>query len=271
MGKIILSYILLCGIYFNQAYANDTLLNYKIIKSFDGDFTDFNVDNLGNIFLISATNQIKKINSNFDSTGVFNDYKQYGKIHFVDVSNPLKILVFYKDFSTVIVLDRFLSKRNTIDLKASNILQPKIISQSYDNNFWVFDEIDATIKKVDDNGRVISTFTDLRLLFDDVPTPSSIIDKEGLLYFYCDEYGWLIFDYYGALKNKITAKNWKDVQVINTTMLGRINNQFEYLSVSLPIVKTFKINLTLNNVTKVMQFKNYLYVLTKNNFSIYSN
>lgn len=271
MGKITFLSIFFCGIYFSQVYANDTLLNYKITKSINGDFIDFNVDNLGNIFLITSTNQIKKINSNLDSTGVFNNYKYYGKIYFVDVSNPLKILVFYKDFSTVIVLDRFLSKRNTIDLKASNILQPKVISQSYDNNFWVFDEIDATIKKVDDNGRIISTFTDLRLLFDEVPTPSTLIDKDGFLYLYCNDYGWLIFDYYGALKNKFAAKNWQDVQVINNTMLGRINNQFVNLSASLPVVNTVKINLTLNKVIKSMQYKNYLYVLTKNTFNIYSN
>lgn len=270
MGKVIFSYILFCTFCTSQIYANDTLLNYKITKSVHGDFYDFTVDNLGNIFLITSSNQIKKVNSNLDSISVFNEYKQYGKIQSVDVSNPLKVLVFYKNFSTVVVLDRFLSKRNIIDLRTISILQPIAISQSYDNNFWVYDDLDATIKKIDDNGKIVGTFTDLRLLFDEVPIPTSIIDKDGLLYIYCKEYGWLIFDYYGGLKNKYIAKNWTDVQVINNMMLGRKNNQLVYFAASLPIEKTIQLNLSLNNVIKVMQSKNNLYVLSTNNFSVYT-
>jgi len=35
----------------------------------------------------------------------------------IDVTNPLKILLYYKKFTTVVVLDRFLNIRNTINFR----------------------------------------------------------------------------------------------------------------------------------------------------------
>ena len=32
---------------------------------------------------------------------------RYGKIAYIDVSNPLKILLFYQEFGTIVTLDRF--------------------------------------------------------------------------------------------------------------------------------------------------------------------
>ena len=48
------------------------------------------------------------------------------------------------------VLDRFLNIRNTIDLRQSGIFQVSAVAQSYDNNIWVFDDLDSKIKKIDD-------------------------------------------------------------------------------------------------------------------------
>ncbi|HLI92121.1 MAG TPA: hypothetical protein VKU83_00860, partial [Puia sp.] len=59
---------------------------------------DFNVDNLGNIYVINRDNQLKKLSPRGDSLAVFNDVIRYGKVASIDVTNPLKILVYYRDF-----------------------------------------------------------------------------------------------------------------------------------------------------------------------------
>ena len=55
----------------------------------------------------------------------------------IDATNPLKILVYYREFTTIIELDRFLNIVNTIDLRNQNILQAKAVGLAYDNNVWV--------------------------------------------------------------------------------------------------------------------------------------
>src|SRR4029079_5095559 len=121
-----------------------------------------------------------KLNQNLDSIGVFNDMRRYGNIYLLDVSNPLKIIVYYRDFTTILVLDRFLKLINTVDLRRYGILQAKAVAQSYDNNYWVFDELDNTLKKIDDAGDVLLQSADFRILFSEPYNPSYIIDEDGL-------------------------------------------------------------------------------------------
>ena len=76
---------------------------FRLIRFKKGDILGFTVDNLDNIYILNSRNQVKKLNSNGDSVAAFNDVKRYGKATLLDVSNPLKLLLYYKDFATVVV------------------------------------------------------------------------------------------------------------------------------------------------------------------------
>ena len=106
--------------------------SFQFLKTIKGDFTYLNVDNLDNIYLITKTNQLKKLNANGDSVAVFNDVKKYGNPDYVDVTNPLKSLLYYKNYSTVVVLDRLLTQRNTINLRKQNIYVENILLTQID-------------------------------------------------------------------------------------------------------------------------------------------
>jgi hypothetical protein len=205
--------------------AQDTLFRLK--KTYRGDIVDFTVDNLGNCFIVSSSGQIKKLNSEGDSAGVFNDVRRYGKLFSIDVTNPLKVLLYFKNFGTVLVLDRFLNVRSTIDLRKQNLFQVKTIGQAYDNNIWVFDEQESKLKKVGDDGKVIDQSADFRMIFDSMPSPQVIIDQEKLVYLYDSSKGVYLFDYYGAFKNRLFFPGWSDFTVINKVMFGR-NGAFLY-------------------------------------------
>ena len=187
---------------------------------------DFTTDNLGNIYLLNENNQVKKIDENGDSLAVYNDVRRYGKIHAIDASNPLKVLVFYKEFSTIVVLDRLLNVRNTIDLRKQNMLQVSAVTSSYDNNIWLFDELESKLKKIDDNGRVINESVDLRQAMDKAPVPQSLFDRDGMLYLYDSTKGLMVFDYYGALKQTHTLPVIHDLQVLDKNKVtGRSGNK----------------------------------------------
>src|SRR5882757_5489675 len=99
--------------------------DFVLSKTIQADIVDFTVDNLGNIYVLSKDNRLKKLSPQGDSLAVFNDVRRYGQIASVDATNPLKILVFYREFTTIIELDRFLNIVNIIDLRKLNILQVK--------------------------------------------------------------------------------------------------------------------------------------------------
>src|SRR5258707_2907593 len=193
----------------------DTSSLFRLTRTIGPDIVDFNVDNLGNIYVLNKDNRLKKLSSQGDSLAVFNDVRRYGQIASIDVSNPLKILVYYREFTTIIELDRFLNIINTIDLRKLNILQAKAVGLAYDNNIWVFDELDAILKRVGDDGSLVDQTTDFRQVFDTVPDPIVIRDQGGLVYLYDPAKGVYAFDHYGTLKTHLILPGWQDFDVID--------------------------------------------------------
>ena len=125
-----------------------------------------------------------------------------------------------KIFQRILILDRFLSTLNTIDLRKYGILQAQAVAQSYDNNYWVFDAVENKLKKIDDNGNILLQTPDFRTIFTESFSPEKIIDNNGFVYLYDTKKGWLIFDYYGAFKQNIPQPNLKNVQVIKNDLYG---------------------------------------------------
>lgn len=194
--------------------------SFQFIRSLKGDIASFTVDNLDNVYLINNQGQLKKLDAKGDSIAVFNDVKKYGQASLVDVSNPLKILLYYKDFSTVVTLGNLLNIRNTIDLRQQNIFQVKALCQSYDNKLWVFDELANKLKKIDEDGKVLLETPDFRLLFGEALNPEKIFDENKYVYLYDSSKGVFVFDYFGTLKNKILITGWKDFKVSGKYIYG---------------------------------------------------
>ena len=242
---------------------------FTFIKSIKGKFSYFTVDPLDNIYLITSTDQLKKINANGDSAGVFNDVKRYGKISDMDVTNPLKIVLYYKNFATVVVLDRFLNSRNTINFRKQNIFSVQAIATSYDNNLWLFDEQDNKLKKINDDGQLLLESTDFRMQFDSVPAPMQLIDKENFVYLYDTAKGFYIFDYYGAFKNRLPFLNWNNVAVSAKNMYGFRDRKLYSYELNSLTLKEYDLPAYLGNYTSIKAMNGKLYLLNDEGISVY--
>jgi hypothetical protein len=228
MKKLLLILILTFELLAHGKAQTDT--SFKLIKVIKGDIIDFTVDNLDNIYILNNRNQLKKFNTNGDSVAIFNDVKKFGKVSFIDASNPLKVLLYYKDFSMVVMLDRFLNIRNTIDLRKQNIFRVKAIGQSYDNKIWVYDELDNKLKKIDEDGKLLQETPDFRLLLGQAPSPVKIFDENKYVYLYDSLQGVYVFDYYGALKNNIMILKWDNFKVAGKYIFGsRTDTLYRYV------------------------------------------
>lgn len=269
MGRIIPIICLILFVFNEPLKASDSTLQLQLTKSLKGNIKDVEVDNLNNIYLISSTNQIKKLNSNFDSVAVFNDTRRFGNINSIDVNNPLKILVFYKEFSTIVVLDRFLNIVNTIDLRNQNRLQVSCIATSYDNNIWLFDELENKVLKIDELGNTLIETTDFRMLFDNGFVTEKIIDDNGKLYCYNKLLGLVVFDYYGGLKHKYSITDLQYLQIHNETLTAFKKDRLAIFKLNLFTQEEIKININQQESTKKIIQKSKLFVLSKNELSVF--
>lgn len=268
---IILITIIYCGKTASAQTITQPTDTFFVFNKLAGEqVTDFTVDNLGNLYIVNKTGQIKKTGPAGDSIAVFNNVRQYGKLYFMDVTNPLRVLLYFRDFGTIVVLDRFLNTRATIDLRKQQLFQVNAIGQSYDNNIWVFDELESKLKRVGEDGRILDQSTDFRMIVDTAPSPQFIVDQNRLVYLYDSLKGVYLFDYYGAFKNRIQLKGWTDFTVIGKAMYGRdLNMLYRYEPGTLNL-QNYPIPIAMQDAQKIKITPGYLYVLRNNRLEVFS-
>ena len=105
------------------------------------------IDQYGFIYNIEKDNLIK-----YDSKGeILYNYsnKLLGDITQIDISNPLRPLLFYKDQGVILALDNTLSQQKSqISLNELGLYQTNCISNSnFDNGIWLYDlDVNEIIK-----------------------------------------------------------------------------------------------------------------------------
>jgi hypothetical protein len=257
-------------LFFCTTVAAQTDTSFQFVKTVKGDIVSFTVDNLDNIYLLSSTNQVKKLNANGDSVAIFNDVKKFGQASLIDVSNPLKVLLYYRDFATVVVLDRLLNVRNIIDLRKQDILQARTIGQSYDNKIWLYDEVENKLKKIDEDGKLLLETPDFRQLFDQAPLPQKIFDQDQYVYLYDSAQAVFVFDYYGALKNKIQIKGWQNFKVAGKYIFGSHDSKLYRYNIQTFRIDEWQMPDELYRTQSFNFSSSRLYALKKDSLEIYS-
>lgn len=235
-----------------------------------GNISNFTVDNLGNLYVLTPGGLLKKLNSRGDSLNVFNEVRRYGSVYLMDVTNPLKVLLYYKDFSTVVMLDRFMNRINTVDFRKSGIFQAKAVGLSYDNNVWIYDEQSAKLKKISDEGKLLMETIDLRQVLTNTPSPEKIIDRDGFVYLYDPAQGLYVFDYYGALKNELPITQITDLQVIGKTVVGRRENKFVRYTLGSFDLQEASLPEAIESAAKICITQEGIYVMRSNAIEVYA-
>jgi hypothetical protein len=267
--KFLLLFLLLPCFFLSEINAQDDSL-FRFLKKIEYPISSFSVDNLGELYIINTDNQLKKYNANGDSIGVFNQVTKYGKLSYVEAQNPWKTILFYQNFSTIVLLDKYLNVLGNINLRNKNIFGVKAVTNSYDNNIWLFDEQDNKLKKIDDNGNVLLETVDFRLLFDAPPTPQQIVDREGFVYLYDAEKGIYLFDYYGSFKSKIAFLNWTNFAVIGKNIYGFDSINLYKYAPPLPDIVTYKLPQDLQNSQSIKINSHRIYSLKDQQLQVYS-
>jgi hypothetical protein len=245
---------------------------YVLEKVLDEKINDFEVDNLGQLYLLLPNQRLKKLGHELDSVAVFNDVRKYGQLYSIDASNPLRLLLYYREYATVVLLDRFLNIRTTIDLRKTGIIQCNAIAQSVDNNIWLFDEMENQIKKVDENGKLIVSSPDFRVIFDQPPHPHDLEDFNRNLFAYDSTRGLLVMDYFGASRGMLPYKGWRNLHGMGKGLVATDDKGLIYYEPGKPGYSSQTLPAALLHAVKIRVQGSRLYALFDNGeLHIYHN
>ncbi|CAN5290771.1 hypothetical protein BH20BAC1_BH20BAC1_19920 [soil metagenome] len=247
---------------------NDSL--FRFLNKIEYPISSFTVNNLGELFIINTNNQLKKYNEKGDSIGVFNLVTKYGKLTYVEAQNPWKTILFYEQYATILLLDKYLNVLTNINLRNQNIFKVKAVTISYDNNIWLFDEQENKLKKIDDSGKELFASNDFRNIFDTVPTPVKITDADGYVYLYDPQLGLYKFDYYGRFIARLPFLQWKTFAVLGKSIYGIDEENLYRFTPPIPIPEEVKLIEALKNNLSIKILNSRIYSLRDNILHIYS-
>lgn len=242
--------------------------NLKLFKSIPTQTSHFTTDHLGNSYLIK-----EDIIEKYDSTGkLFKTFsnKLLGKITLVDASNPLKLLLFYKDFSQIIFLDNMLSlSADPVRLSELELEQTQLACSSHNNGIWLYNQQNFELIRLDQNLQITQKTGNITQLTGLALNPNYLVEYNNRVYLNNPLTGILVFDIYGTYYKSIPIKNLNTFQVKDEDIVYHNNNTLKSFNIKMLNEETYP--LPDSSAILVRSEKEHLFLLKKNSLDIYLN
>jgi hypothetical protein len=247
----------------HKMFATDSLL---LIKSIPIQAQIISTDKSGNIYCAKKNNAIYRYNNNGDSTGYFSAVTR-GEISQIDATNPMRVMVFYKDVPQLVFLDRMMTAKSSVDLKQMKIYDCPAVSYSADGLTWAYHTMNTELVKIDDDAKIsVNSFNFLQLFKTNVQ-PIFITEQERTLFIIDTILGILKFDQFG---NYQTTYHFfpKELQYINNQLIFYYNG--ELINYNIKTIQERKLKLANpESIINARVERNRLYVLRKESLDIY--
>lgn len=254
---IIINALLLLGIS-NNALSQQSS-KYKLLEVPKNN--QIEIDQYGYFYIIDQDNLIK-----YDSEGhtlYHYSNKLLGNIDQIDISNPLRPLLFYKDQGLIIVLDNTLSQqKEPISLNELGLYQTNCIANSnFDNGIWLYDIDVNEIIKINHLSEVNYRSGNLSVLIPNMEFPILNLKEKNRKLYVVTRNKIFVMDQFGSLLSVINLSAEKGLIIKEKNIITYDGNaicQFDILD--------FKIDTLLKTKEyfKIMKLENNIVAVSKN-------
>lgn len=209
MRNIFFALLLLSSLISNsQIFKIDAVLQntYTIDADF---FVGF--DGFGTAYYLKNNILIKKI----ESSELQYQNVVLGKLTKVDITNPLKIILFYEEFNTVIVLDNQLNEIQKIDFsKLETPVVAAAIGISIQNKLWVFNTLNQQIGLYDLNA---ATYANLGV---PIETPFQYYQTDFNYFYWIDKQNqWMTSTIFGRVFSPGKVEKFSKITLLDNNKI----------------------------------------------------
>lgn len=164
------------------------------------------IDEFQNVYVFNDHELLKynkKGENHFEFSGLRN-----GDITSVDVSNPLRVSVYFGGNNEVIFLDNTLTiQGESINFNELGFYDVTLVSSSFENHLWLYRVAEQKMIRVDRHGSVVNESGNIGMWVEREERFVQLVESGNFLYLVSDIGTVLIFDQYGAFISKITFPN----------------------------------------------------------------
>ncbi|MFC2175500.1 hypothetical protein ACFLR1_00845 [Bacteroidota bacterium] len=241
----------------------------QLVTTIKGDFDLLTTDHIGRlyvtkgseVFLYSKEGELKFRYSSLN----------LGDVTFLDTRNPLKLLLFYKDYSQITFLDNSLSETRgqTLDLNKMNLATAQLACTSFDNGFWVYNPINFQLLRYSQSMRISNEVSNINQLVGADINPNQMLEDDNWVYMNDPEYGVFVFDSFGTYSKLIPIPGAKQIQVRGNSVF--LETEEGLIKYNLETFDQIEIELPIENWKMLRIEKDCLYLLTDAGVLIYQN
>ena len=213
-------------------------LKYLLLAKIPLNGGSFSTDNLQNVYIYSGS-----LLEKYDAAGKMlcqHDDKSYGDISYIDVTDPMKVMVFYKDFPEIVFLDNTLSV-NGSPISPGDMGYPlaTLACTSHNNGLWLYDAQGFQLVRLDVNLNVTQKTGNLIQSLGIRLNPDYLLEYNDYVYMNDPAQGILVFDQYGTYYKTIPFTGLTTFEVRGKNLFYMKNDT----------IHTFHLNTIIHDVT----------------------
>jgi hypothetical protein len=229
--------------------------------------SDFTVDALGNIYLVYDYH-LEKLAPDGKVLYRSSDLG-YGRIHRIDVSNPLKPFLYYQDQNVIINLDNTLSQQgNAIDLRDFDFTMVELAGASRDNCYWLWDSPRSALIRTDKDMKVLYSTPNLGNLLGMELHPMAVTETATGVFLVDPAAGVLVFDIYGTYRTRIHLNFDGEIQVSGNHLLYHQGKNLNIINPDIPGTETIELPAVPGN--QVIYNNGHLYFISEKMLQVYT-
>jgi len=196
---------------------------YAQVKTFPFKGKILTTDQFGFYYAVKST-EINKYSSNGKLNCSYSN-NILGEIASVDVSNPQKIIVYFKDFTQILILDNTLSPTSEVfDVVSLDLYDISLVSRSYNDGIWFYDPVRFELIRKDQELETTNSSGNLANVLNTNIEANYLVEYNNRLYLNDPKNGVLVFDNFGTYLKTIPLYGLLRFQVKNKFLIY-VNSQ----------------------------------------------
>jgi len=249
------------------AHAADSLVMQLDVRT-----SFFTTDHYLNLYFVNEKNEIVKYNFITKDSVTYSN-KQLGTPTYIDAGNPLKVLVLYPDFNSIVVLDNKMAEIALFRFNASgtgNFYKPLAACRETDGDLmWIYDELTQKMIGLNEQGEKLYESESFDMLFTDPVLPVQLLFGEQKLYLVNSDKQVYIFDRFANFDSRLDPHEKMLQQVVRTKLIFLKDNEISFLDFAdyTPVYQALPVDTLLQaNIQGA-----YLFIRTSEAILIYTN
>ncbi|MBI4645855.1 MAG: hypothetical protein HY738_04455 [Bacteroidia bacterium] len=239
----------------------------KFIRAFESEGDFFRTDALNNIYVVNKR-KVAKYSISGEKIAEYSN-SSLREITSIDVSDPYRLLLYYKDYNQIVFLDKTMTALySPVSLDDLGINSVGAVCSSNNSGFWLFNNHAQQLQYYDKNLEPMQQSVNLSLIIQTASLPEVLLEKKDRLFLSYPDTGIIIFDKNGSYNKFIPLKRIYSFQIAGNKIIyykdGLVHKyDFEFFTDDYYVLPDT------SNIIDVRMEQQYIYIFRQNNISLY--